>query len=111
MTEIESQIAQKYGALSGLMNEQLRRLWAAAEAQALGYGGVSAVSRAVGLTRPTITAGLRELGEVRAPEVAPAQRVRRAGSGRPRAAATNPHLLPALEALVEPTSRGDPMSP
>ena len=56
MADDEFKIAEKYEALRGVMDEQMRRLWAATEARALGYGGVSTVARAVGLTRPTITA-------------------------------------------------------
>ena len=59
MDEDESKIAEKYEALRGVMDEQMRRLWAATEARALGYGGVSTVARAIGLTRPTITAGMK----------------------------------------------------
>ncbi|MBA2592036.1 MAG: hypothetical protein H0U97_07170 [Gammaproteobacteria bacterium] len=61
----ESRIAQKVEALRGVMDEQICRLWAASEARALGYGGVSVVARAVGLTRPTMTAGMKELGDAR----------------------------------------------
>ncbi|MGK2897714.1 MAG: ISAzo13 family transposase [Burkholderiaceae bacterium] len=112
MDDDEARIAEKYEALRGLMDEQMRRLWAAAEARAVGYGGVSAVARAVGLTRPTITAGMKELGDARrlAP-MAPRQRVRREGAGRPRSTDSDAGLRPALEELVEPATRGDPMSP
>ena len=65
MDDDESKIAEKYEALRGVMDEQMRRLWAASGARALGYGGVSVVARAVGLTRPTITPGLKELGDAR----------------------------------------------
>jgi hypothetical protein len=80
---------------------------AAAEAQQLGHGGVSAVSRACGLSRMTITKGVRELRE--AP--LPAGRIRRAGAGRPRLEVRDPALPEALESLVEPLTRGDPESP
>ena len=112
MDDVEMRIAAKYEALRAVMTEQVRRMWAAAEARELGYGGVSVVSRAIGLTRPTITAGLKELEEARQP-VLPAQpqRVRRAGAGRPSARALDAQLVPALEALVEPATRGHPMSP
>lgn len=78
-------LQKKYEALRGVMDEQIRRPWAATEARALGYGGVSIVVRAIGLTRPTITAGMKELGNARqlAP-MATAHRVRREGAGRPR---------------------------
>jgi len=102
-------IAQKYEALCEVMTEQVRRMWAAAEARALGYGGVSIVSRATGLTRPTITAGLKEFGQAK--QLAAPPRIRRAGAGRPSASALDVQLMPALEALVEPATRGHPMSP
>ena len=112
MDDDESRITEKYEALRGVMDEQMRRLWAATEARALGYGGVSIVARAVGLTRPTITAGMKELGDARqlAP-LAPMNRVRREGAGRPRATHSDAGLRPALEELVEPATRGHPMSP
>ena len=112
MDDDETRIAEKYEALRDVMDEQMRRLWAATEARALGYGGVSVVARAIGLTRPTITAGMKELGDARqiAP-LAPKHRVRRDGAGRPRLTQADTGLCPALEELVEPASRGDPMSP
>ena len=111
MDEDESRIAEKYEALRDVMNEQVRRMWAATEARALGYGGVSTVARAVGLTRPTITAGMKELGDARRlASIAPNNRVRRAGAGRPRATDSDAGLRPALEGLVDPATRGDPMS-
>ena len=111
MDDDESKVAEKYEALRGVMDEQMRRLWAATEARALGYGGVSIVARAIGLTRPTITAGKKESGDARqlAP-MAPAHRVRREGAGRPRATDHDAGLRPALEDLVEPVTRGHPMS-
>ena len=112
MSDDGSKIAEKYEALRGVMDEQVRRMWAAAEARALGYGGVSTVARAVGLTRPTITAGMKEQGDARRlTPMAPKNRVRRAGAGRPRATDTDVGLRPALEELVEPATRGHPMSP
>ncbi len=112
MDDDESKIAEKYEALRGVMDEQMRRLWAATEARALGYGGVSTVARAVGLTRPTITAGMKELGDARQlVPMAPKHRVRREGAGRPRVTDIDAGLRPALEELVEPATRGHPMSP
>ena len=108
----ESRIAEKYEALRDVMDERVRRLWAATEARALGYGGVSVVARAVGLTRPTIAAGMKELGDARGlVPMAPRHRVRRAGAGRPRVTDSDVGLRPALEELVEPATRGHPMSP
>jgi transposase len=82
----------------------------ASEAKAWGYGGVSLVSRSTGISRRTIHVGLRELqaDSTAALEIG---RVRRSGAGRPKATQTQPGLLAALDALVEPTSRGDPESP
>jgi hypothetical protein len=82
-------------------------MFAASEAREFGRGGVSLVSRACGLSRVTITKGLRELGE---PPL-PAGRVRRPGGGRPALVARDPDLPSHLEALVEPLARGDPESP
>jgi hypothetical protein len=97
----------KLGQIWPHLNERSRRMVAAAEAQGLGYGGVSLVSRACGLSRVTITKGLRELQT--AP--LPAHRIRRAGGGRHRLEARDPELPDLLESLVEPQTRGDPESP
>ena len=106
-------IEEKYRALSGRLDEATLRLWAAVEARALGHGGVSVVAKAVGLSRTTIHAGLRELaappnGELLAEGP---RRIRAAGGGRKRLTDTDPTLLRDLDALVEPTTRGDPQSP
>lgn len=93
------------------MDERLRRQWAAAEARELGRGGVTAVARATGLSRTTITAGCRELALPAKQREQDAMRVRRPGGGRRRLAETDPDLLAALETLVEPVTRGDPESP
>lgn len=113
MDESEARIAEKYEVLRDVMDERMRRLWAAAEARALGYGGVSVVARAIGLTRPTITAGMKELGDAKriVTPVAPRDRIRREGGGRRRTTDVNEGLRPALEELVDPATRGDPMSP
>jgi hypothetical protein len=89
------------------LNERSRRLMAASEAKGLGYGGVSLVNRACGLSRVTITKGLQELD---APAL-PHDRIRRPGAGRQRLEELDPKLPAALEALVEPLARGDPQSP
>lgn len=109
MTTIEA----KYQALSGRLNEAALRVWAAAEARSLGRGGVSTVAKAIGMSRTTIHAGLSEL---KAPPLPAGKssgrlRVRAAGGGRKKLADKDASLLGALDALVEPTSRGDPMSP
>jgi len=94
--------------LRGSLTERSRRLWAAAEAQALGYGGVAVVAAATGISRSTIMRGLKEPS--RGPRM-PTGRVRRPGGGRKPATAVDPELKAALEALVDPVSRGDPESP
>ena len=106
---LEAAIRQRFEDLAPTLDERQRRLWAAAEAKAWGYGGVSLVSRSTGVSRRAIHVGLRDLrADAAAP---PAQRVRRAGAGRPALTGAQPRLLAALDALVEPTSRGDPESP
>jgi Rhodopirellula transposase DDE domain len=104
-------IRRKYQSLVPDMDERRRRQWAAAEARELGWGGISLVARATGLSRPTIMAGLRELEQPIPQRAAQADRVRRPGGGRRPLTRTTPGLLPALEALVEPVTRGDPESP
>lgn len=106
-----TQIRRKYRALSVEMDERGRRQWAAAEARELGWGGVSAVSQATHLSRTTITAGLRELELPAGQRATEGMRVRRPGGGRKSLTETDSGLLVALEALVEPTTRGDPESP
>jgi len=97
------QIKSRYSSLGPLMDERMRRQWAATEAQAYGRGGLSAVSSATGMSRNTIRKGK--------PKAAVDARLRKKGGGRKRLTETDPGLMNALERLVEPTSRGDPMSP
>ena len=101
-------ISTKYLSLHSELNERQRRLWAASEAISLGYGGVSIVSRATGLSRTTITQGIDELQNK---QRLAKNRVRREGGGRKKATQNQPDLLPALDAMVEPTAKGNPMSP
>ena len=89
------------------LNERSRRMLAAAEAAQIGFGGVSLVSRACGLSRVTITKGIAELA---APPLPP-ERIRRTGGGRHRLVVRDPKLPALLESLVEPLARGDPESP
>jgi Rhodopirellula transposase DDE domain len=104
-------IQRKYRALLPELDERRRRQWAAVEARELGWGGVSLVARATGLSRPTITAGLRELEQPTTQRAAQAARVRQPGGGRRPVTVADPGLLAALESLVEPVTRGDPESP
>ena len=110
-TDLE-RIQQKYTALDSVMDERLRRQWAATEAKALGWGGVSLVARATGLARNTICHGLRELAErADAPDAPLPALLRKAGAGRKRLTESDPTLLQALDALVDPVTRGHPESP
>jgi hypothetical protein len=106
----EKAIRLRYEALSPVLDERGRRRFGAAEAAAAGRGGVSAISRITGIARSTIGRGLSELrGE---PEESPGSSgIRRAGGGRKRATVKDPTLLPDLERLVDPVTRGDPMTP
>ena len=101
-------IGQRFAVLSPHLDERERRLLAAVEARACGYGGIAAVSLATGIAASTIGRGLKELACETA--VAPG-RVRRTGGGRKPLLVTDPELLAELMALVEPGERGDPMSP
>jgi transposase len=93
-----------------VLDERGRRRFAAAEALAAGRGGVTAVSRATGIARSTITRGLAELRDETVP-AEPIDRVRRPGGGRKSLASTDATLLEDLRSLVEPVTRGDPMTP
>lgn len=104
-------LKEKFEALQPLMSERLRRYWAATEAKALGYGGIAAVTYATGLSRNTIAHGLAELAAAQTLSIPSPTRSRRPGGGRPPVIETDPTILHALETLVEPTTRGDPMSP
>jgi Rhodopirellula transposase DDE domain len=106
-----ARIQRKYQSLLPEMDERRRRQWAAAEARELGWGGVSLVARATGLSRPTITAGLRELDQPIPQRAVQSTRVRRSGGGRRPVTKTDSGLLATLESLVEPVTRGDPESP
>src|SRR5881394_605622 len=105
---LEIALARRWFDLREHLDERSRRLWLAAEARSLGYGGVAFVASVTKVARDTIADGIKELeGE----QPAAAGRVRRAGGGRRRAEVVDPGLGAALEALVEPVTRGDPESP
>jgi hypothetical protein len=110
MTEQKGEaIKERYARVAGTMDERGRRALAATEALALGWGGISTVAQATGLSRDVIRLGIKELsGTV---PLAPPGRVRRSGGGRKRTAEQDPTVLADLERLVEPTTRGDPQSP
>jgi stage V sporulation protein SpoVS len=104
----QATLRAKHAALSPVLTERSRRLWAATEAQAIGYGGIAQVVRATGIAASTIQRGLRDLASG---EALVAIRTRKAGGGRKRATDRDPTLLRDLDALVEPTAPGDPDSP
>ena len=101
-------LERKFNALAGDLDERGRRRWAASEAMALGYGGITAVSKATGLSRHTIHKGIREL---ESNDPLPSNRQRRRGGGRKPLEVHQPDLIDAIDQLVEPTERGDPQSP
>ena len=118
---LEATLVAKYAAVSPVLDERSRRVWAATEARAIGYGGDALVSSATGLARKTIRKGRRELARGGPPTA----RLRRPGAGRPSLQRRQPGLRDALEALVrtlrrevrvlreerDPLTRGDPTSP
>ena len=101
-------IRRKYNTLVGDLDERGRRRWAATEAESIGYGGITAVAQATGMSDRTIRNGIKEIRTERT--VSPG-RQRKVGGGRKSLEATQPNLVNAVEALVEPTERGDPESP
>ena len=107
MEPSESILRHKYQALRATLTERQRRLWAAAEAQAFGRGGIVAVQRATGMSYDTVARGLRE---IRSKESLEPERSRRPGGGRKKLTTLDSTLTRDLERLVEPMSRGDPES-
>ena len=105
-TDVTKSIAKKYTAILPYLGERARRVWAANEARALGYGSISAVAVATGLSRPTIYAGLKEL------QLKPNTNIvdRNPGAGRKSLVTVNPNILSELEHILEPATRGDPES-
>src|SRR5665647_3488737 len=104
---VVASLRAKFEAVLPHLDERQQRLVMAGEARSLGHGGIAAVASASGASRSRVSQGVAELeaGE------APLRRVRREGGGRKALAATDPALIAALLALVEPTRRGDPCSP
>ena len=101
-------IKRRFDLLAPVVDERTRRLVAAAEALALGWGGATVVSEATGVSRRAIREGVKELSQ---PRQATGRRVRREGGGRKKTVAKDSTLLADLERLVEPVTRGDPESP
>jgi hypothetical protein len=103
-----TELRQKFHSVWPLLDERNRRIMAANEAMSLGYGGVSLVRRASGLSRKAITKGIHEIKEGIAPSEG---RIRRRGAGRKALRVSDPRLLEALEEMIEGETRGDPESP
>lgn len=108
MSESIELIKSKYRSLAGSLNEKSRRIWAATEAISLGRGGIEKVHNATGIARGTIRSGVKD---IKSGEHGEADRIRKEGGGRKRISVNQPELMAALEALIEPTTRGDPESP
>ena len=106
--DIEEQLRQKFERMRPFMDEKLRRLAAANEAMTLGYGGIAMVSRASGLSIPTVRAGLEELAQ---PAEVVRDRVRRPGGGRKTVVEQDPTIMEDLDRLIAPATRGDPEPP
>jgi len=107
---IES-IRIRFNKLAWTLDERMRRLFAAAEASALGRGGITKVAQATGVSRRAIHVGLQELSDSKEPVENPPKRIRKEGAGRKSVIQTDVGLMSALEKLVEPMTRGDPESP
>lgn len=101
-------IRSRFELLSPHLDEKTRRLVMAAEAQAIGFGGISVVARTIGMSRDTIRRGVEELQGSAGP---PPGGIRRPGGGRKKAADSDPTLKEDLEKLLSPAERGDPQSP
>jgi hypothetical protein len=111
-TAVIERIQAKFKALRPVMDERMRRQWAATEAMALGWGGISGVSQATGFSRNTIALGIRELEQRQTlPDTPPASRLRQPGAGRKPVTKIYPGIEEALDRLVDPATRGHPESP
>lgn len=106
--QIVEWIRRKYIAVVPELDERGRRRWAAAEARSLGWGGISAVAEATGISDRTVRNGIQEIED---PHLTPTGRQRKPGAGRPSRENEQPDLIKALDTLIDPGTRGDPMSP
>jgi hypothetical protein len=105
-------ITSEYNALAPLLDERMRRQWAAAEANAIGSGGLTAVCSATRMSPTTVRRGKRELAARKAnPQEAISIRIRKPGGGRKHSTDNDPDLKKGLLDIVDPVTRGDPMSP
>lgn len=113
MSETE-RVREKFKSLHPLLDERRLRLWAATEARSIGHGGIKTVAAACGLSRRSLERGLVELRTQEPADkktILPMERVRKLGGGRKNLLTKNPSLAAELERLVDPATRGDPMSP
>lgn len=108
--EKSEQIKQKYNIIASSLDERTRRLWCAAEAKVIGHGGIAIVSKATGIARSTISLGKKEIESVQI-SARSKNGIRKIGGGRKNLESKDDGLLEALNALVEPETRGDPESP
>ena len=112
MSALTEGIKVRFELLRPVLDERTRRLWAGAEAQVIGRGGIARVSESTGLSRDTVRAGLREIqGGLEPVQRAAGVRLRRSGGGRKSLSERDPELQAALERKLDPVTRGDPMSP
>jgi transposase len=108
MNELDT-IKYRYDSLKPFLNEKARRLLLAAEAKAIGWGGIERVSKATGVSNDTISKGIHELDDK--PEIIESGMIRKPGGGRKKLVDTDSTLVSDLDTLIEPTTRGDPESP
>ena len=111
MATVTQALHGKYAVLGPLLDERTRRLWAAAEARAIGRGGITRVAEATGMSRGTVRAGLEELDSGRPAPRIPSGRLRSPGGGRQALTERDPGLAGALERQLDPVTRGDPEGP
>ncbi len=105
---MEEKIAERYRLMKPYLNERTKRIFLSVEATSQGWGGIKKVAEATGVHRNTISEGCKELRE---PKRLDKKRVRKPGGGRREIIEKDQTLLSDLEFLIEPTTRGDPMSP
>src|SRR5690625_313669 len=109
MTRDDGALADRLAVVLPHLDERQRRVLLGAEARGIGRGGIAAVARAAGVCRPTVSKAVKDLDEP--VEALPVGRARRTGGGRKPVTQTDPGVVEALEALVDPATRGDPESP
>jgi transposase len=107
----ERAVAEKFEAMAPYLDESGRRIWAATEAKAIGRGGILAVHRATGISKSTIHRGLKDLETGKCDSLLSQGRSRKSGGGRKSLTESQPDIVEALDALIDPQTRGDPVSP